>query len=55
MKKIIKYLCGIVLSILFLFMNIDTLNAASASISVPSSASTVVIGNTFTVTIKISS
>ena len=55
MKKITKYILGIVLSILFLFADISTVNAASASISVSSSASTVVLGNTFTVTIKISS
>ena len=55
MKRIIKYLGGIVLSILFLFTNLDTLSASSASISVSSSASTVVLGNTFTVTIKVSS
>lgn len=55
MKKIMKYLGGIVLSMLFLFTNLDTLSASSASISVSSSASTVVLGNTFTVTIKVSS
>ncbi len=55
MKRIMKYLGGIVLSMLFLFTNLDTLSASSASISVSSSASTVVLGNTFTVTIKVSS
>lgn len=55
MKKITKHLIGILISIILLFTNIDSLKASSANISVSSSASTVVIGNTFTVTIKISS
>ena len=54
MKKITKYLTGILLSVLFLFANIDSLSASSASISV-SGTSSVVLGNTFSITIKISS
>ena len=55
MKKIAKLLLIICISITTIFSNIDHINAASASISVSSSTSKVVVGNTFTVTIKISS
>ena len=55
MKKLFKKLGTIFVSILFLFGNITPLYAASASISVTSSTNKIVVGNTFTVTIKISS
>ena len=55
MKKIAKLLIIICISIATIFSNINHVNAASASISVSSSTSKVVVGNTFTVTIKISS
>ena len=55
MKRIFKYLNVLLISTLLLFNNINTLKAASATISVSSSTSQVVLGNTFTVTIKISS
>ena len=55
MKKIIKYLFTILISIILIFSNMSNVKAASATISVSSSTSKVVVGNTFTVTIKISS
>lgn len=55
MKKILKNFSVLLTSILFIFFGMTTLNAASATISVSSSSSTVVVGNTFTVTIKVSS
>lgn len=55
MKKYAKRIVSIILGLLLFLNNSDILNAASASISVSSSTSKVVIGNTFTVTVKISS
>ena len=55
MKKIIKRISTIIISILLLFNNIDNVHAASATISVSSSTNRVLVGNTFNVTIKISS
>jgi len=55
MKKIFKKLSVLLFGLLFLFHNISLLYAASATISVSSSSSKVVVGNTFTVTYKISS
>lgn len=55
MKNIKKIILAIFISTLFIFTNIIHVNAASANISVSSSTSKVVVGNTFTVTIKISS
>ena len=52
MKKIFKYL---IVAFVTLFINISLLQAASANISVSSSTSKTVVGNTFTVTIKVSS
>lgn len=50
MKKILEYLSIIIISFLF----IDSINAATATISVSTNKSQVVVGNTFTVTTKIS-
>ena len=57
MKKGLKKLFGLTFGILLLFSNIVNVNAASgtASFTVSSSTSKVVIGNTFSVTVKISS
>ena len=55
MKKIIKKLSLLLFGIIFSFYSISSLYAASASISVSSSSSKVVVGNTFTVTYKVSS
>lgn len=55
MKKLLKKLNLIIISLLMIFSHITPLYAASATISVSSSASSVVVGNTFTVTYKISS
>ncbi len=55
MKKLFKKFNILLTTLLFMFISIGALNAASASISISSSTSKVVIGNTFTVTIKISS
>lgn len=55
MKKIFKLLFILLISMTFIFGNINHINAASGTISVSSSTSKVVVGNTFTVTIKISS
>ena len=55
MKKIFKLFTTLFISILIIFTNITKVNAASGSITVSSSTSKVVVGNTFTVTIKISS
>lgn len=55
MKKIFKYIFTIIVTTLIIFTNINRVYAASASITVSSSTSKVVVGNTFTVTIKISS
>ena len=51
LKKISIFILGIVLT----FGGILQVNASSGTISVTSSASTVVVGNTFKVTVKISS
>ena len=55
MKKIFKIFAALFITILIIFTNITKVNAASGSITVSSSTSKVVVGNTFTVTIKISS
>ncbi len=55
MKRLLKYLSVTIISALLVFSNINYLKAASATISVSSSTSQIVVGNTFTVTIKISS
>ncbi len=55
MKKILKAINILTISLLMFFSNFNTLLAASASISVSSSSKSVVVGNTFTVTYKISS
>lgn len=55
MNKIFKILSGIVVGVSLLFINTSTINAASASISVTSGTSKIVIGKSFTVTTKISS
>ena len=55
MKKIFKIIFIITLSITLMLTGINKIYAASATISVSSSASKVVVGNTFTVTIKVSS
>lgn len=54
-KRIIKSLFNILLSVTLLLVNITFVFAASASISVSSSTSKIVVGNSFTVTYKISS
>lgn len=50
-----KKIACILIGILFMFTNINSLKAASASISVSSSKSTVLVGGTFSVTVKLSS
>lgn len=56
MKKILKSISLILLSILFMFNNIIYTNAATtAKITVTSSTSKIVVGNTFNVTITVSS
>lgn len=55
MNKIIKKLSILLFALLLTFSNPSNLLALSASISVSSSASKVVVGNTFSVTIKVSS
>ena len=55
MNRIIKRLSLFLFGIILSFTSISPLYAASASISVSSSASKVVVGNTFSVTIKVSS
>lgn len=50
-----KYLKGIILSIAVFFGGLLSLNAASAYISVSSSSSRVIVGNTFNVTVNVSS
>ena len=52
MKKIFRYF---IVTILAVFINVSLLHAASASINVSSSTSKIVVGNTFSVTIKVSS
>lgn len=55
MKKILKSIFGIIITTLFIFGNLTPVNAASAKISVSANTSRIVVGNTFTVTIKVSS
>lgn len=55
MNKYLKFVYSIIISILISFTSTSILNAASASISVTSNTNQIVIGNTFTVTTKISS
>lgn len=55
MKKIFKIFTTLFITTLIIFTNITKVNAASGSITVSSSSSKVVVGNTFTVTIKVSS
>ena len=55
MRKLTKNISIILLSIMLFFMNITPLFAASATISITSSSNKVVIGNTFTVKIKVKS
>lgn len=55
MKNSFKILTGFLLGVFLTFANIINVNAASANISVSSSTSKIVLGNTFTVTVKISS
>ena len=55
MKKILRKANILIISLLMFFSNMNNLLAASASISVSASSSSVVVGNTFTVTYKISS
>ncbi len=57
MKRVLKYLSITIISALLAFSNINYLKAASASISISTSLSNnqIVVGKTFTVTIKISS
>ena len=50
-----KKIACILIGILLMFTNINSLKAASASISVSSSKSTVLVGDTFSVTVRISS
>ena len=54
MKKINKILLGFITT-LFLFISIPNLSAASATFKTTSNRSSVVVGNTFTVTVKVSS
>lgn len=54
MKKILKGIGLIITSILLIFTSLSNLKAAEATISVSSSTSKVVVGNSFNVTIKIS-
>lgn len=55
MKKIFKIFTTLFITILIIFTNIVKVNAASGKITVSSSTSKVVVGNSFTVTVKISS
>ncbi len=55
MKRYLKLLISIILSILVTFTNLEYLYAASATISVSANKSTVLVGDTVTVTVKISS
>lgn len=54
-QKILKTMGGVLLITLLFFSGFSRVNAASASISVKSSASTVVVGKTFNVTVTVSS
>ena len=55
MKNIKKILSIIFITTIIIFSNVMHINAATANISVTSSTSKIVVGNTFTVTIKVSS
>ena len=55
MKKYFKTLITLLISISLLFICLDKVNASSATISVSSNKSQVIIGDTVTVTVKISS
>jgi len=55
MKKYLKILISSFVSVLLLFTNLENVYAASATISVSSNKSTVLVGDTVTVTVKISS
>jgi len=55
MKKILKNILYSFVSLIFVLGSFMKINAASANISVSSNSSKVVVGNTFTVTVKISS
>ena len=55
MKKIFKYLSLIIVSTLIMISGTIFVNAASASISITSGTSRIVVGKEFKVTIKISS
>lgn len=55
MKKVIKLFSTLFISLLLIFSHTMNVNAASGTISVSSSTSKVVVGNTFNVTVKISS
>ena len=55
MKKIFKVFTTLFITLLIVLTSIIKVNAASGSITVSSSSNKVVVGNTFTVTIKISS
>lgn len=55
MKKIFNILLTILFTCLLFHINTQKINAASASISVSSSTSQIVVGKEFTVTVKISS
>ena len=55
MKKLFKYLSLIIVSTLIMISGTIVVNAASASISITSGTSRIVVGKEFKVTIKISS
>ena len=55
MKKRINILLASIFTLLLLFTNIVKVNAASANIQVTSGTNRVVVGNTFTVNVKVSS
>lgn len=55
MKKIYKLISILLLTTLLTFINTNILKASSATISVTSSTNKIVVGNTFSVTIKVSS
>ena len=55
MKKVIKLFSTLFISLLLIFSHTMNVNDASGTISVSSSTSKVVVGNTFNVTVKISS
>lgn len=55
MKKKLNLLLSSIFTLLLLFTNISKINAASASIQVTSGTNKIVVGNTFTVNVKVSS